>query len=121
MGAVVLTAGAGMWLIRNTQWSRDFLTTWYTLGEYDVQRLSPTATRSGDQDTLKRIVSAQPSHFKIMPQCSFNSYPFMVQWEGVYMKGDFNLHLAGKGNADDRVRLFHGFQDGHIYSAKPPH
>lgn len=109
-----------MWLVKNSAWTREFMVNWYEYGEKFVKKLRPTATRSGDQDTLKKLIPVHMEHFKIMPQCSFNSYPFLSKWEGVYMKGDFNLHLAGKGDAADRVNLFHKFQKGEIYSVMSP-
>jgi hypothetical protein len=38
------------------------------------------------------------SHVKLVPQCAFNSYPFFEGangLQGVYMHGDFAVHLAG--------------------------
>lgn len=109
-------------MIKNTEWSNDFLTKWYLEGEMILAKKNITneATfgRSGDQDTLKYLMKQGNTmdHFKILPQCSFNSYPYMRgSWDGVYMKGDFLIHLAGKGTPNIRVLMFEAFRDGHIY------
>src|SRR3990167_2094671 len=100
---------AGVWMIKNSKWSHNFLANWYETGTLFVTDPTITFGRSGDQDTLKHLLKSEENaqQVKILPQCSFNSYPYWREsWTGVYMKGDFMLHLAGKGTPDLRAEIF---------------
>jgi len=104
---------AGVWAIRSSAWSRDFLEQWWALSEF-VRPRSPGETKSGDNDALKHLMANMDrdelhTHVGIAPQCAFNSYlwhgslrnyfRFLLQpgaiARGMYKSGDFILHLAG--------------------------
>ncbi|KAI0513939.1 hypothetical protein KFK09_009971 [Dendrobium nobile] len=102
---------AGVFFVRRSKWSENFLETWWNLTSF-VQFGS---TKSGDNDALKYLIRNLSSHelrshVRISPmQCLFNSYPWYPSWKsvhqlifssgavwrGVYSRGDFMVHLAG--------------------------
>ncbi|XP_077241981.1 alpha-1,2-galactosyltransferase gmh3-like [Tasmannia lanceolata] len=102
---------AGIFFVRRSQWSLDFLNTWWNLTAF--VRLG--SSKSGDNDALKYMIRSLPSdefesHVRISPmQCLFNSYPWFptwktalrlitspkTTWQGAYSNGDFMVHLAG--------------------------
>jgi len=121
---------AGVWMIKDTVWSDMFLREWYERGERFVVDVNEPG-KSGDQDTLKFLMGVGKEqegleeerlmdrhlHMKVLPQCAFNSYPYWRgSWDGVYMAGDFLVHLAGKGSAALRAHLFEAFKNHHYYS-----
>ena len=121
---------AGVWMIKNTPWSDMFLREWYERGERFVVDINEPG-KSGDQDTLKFLMGMGKEvegleeermmdrhlHMKILPQCAFNSYPYWRgSWDGVYMVGDFLVHLAGKGSAALRAHMFEAFKNHQYYS-----
>lgn len=112
-------------MLKNTRWSRSFLDTWYVSGQEFLDERGINAShpfgKSGDQDTLELLIDEEGAnrreHAKTLPQCAFNSYPYWRgSWDGVYMKGDFLVHLAGKGTPTIRATMFEAFKKGQIYS-----
>jgi len=103
---------AGMFFMRNSQWSHDFLDRWWSQTDFVLPR---GLCRSGDNDALKHIMRLMPraekqQHVHIARmQCSFNSNlwiptprnhvrlytKFQRLWQGTYSSGDFIVHLAG--------------------------
>lgn len=111
---------AGAWMIRNTEWSHDFLNTWWNMDEYvRVKGLSV----SGDNDALYHYLTENmpqdefDQHVAVPPRCTFNSVtkwvtpsearkyeqdPDLVkqeEWylhEEYYHQGDLIAHVAGK-------------------------
>ncbi|KAG6550630.1 hypothetical protein Mapa_007727 [Marchantia paleacea] len=108
----VTGVNAGMFFMRNTEWSRQFLDLWWNQTSF----VEPFGLcKSGDNSALKHIIATMPEaerrqHVRIPPmQCVFNSnlwrpswrnshrlvtFTRMI-WQGVYAKGDFMVHLAG--------------------------
>eukprot|EP00208_Stichococcus_sp_RCC1054_P004603 CAMPEP_0206136108 /NCGR_PEP_ID=MMETSP1473-20131121/1342_1 /ASSEMBLY_ACC=CAM_ASM_001109 /TAXON_ID=1461547 /ORGANISM="Stichococcus sp, Strain RCC1054" /LENGTH=303 /DNA_ID=CAMNT_0053528387 /DNA_START=420 /DNA_END=1331 /DNA_ORIENTATION=+ len=114
---------AGIWLLRRSQWSQDFLQRWWDMKAY-VR--GPGDTKSGDNDALKALLDGERKagrHVGIAPQCAFNSYVWRSRlrdwWRlvymphtillGLYRPGDFILHLAGID--DKRVYLEHALEE----------
>lgn len=110
---------AGAWLIRNTDWSMQFLDHWWSMREY----VQPKGLGvSGDNSALKAyLASMDPDtfskHIAVPPRCLFNSVTKWVQkddppldtaeqihkyqWymhQEFYHKGDFVAHVAGVSN-----------------------
>eukprot|EP01094_Clydonella_sp_ATCC50884_P021983 TRINITY_DN4953_c0_g1_i1.p1 TRINITY_DN4953_c0_g1~~TRINITY_DN4953_c0_g1_i1.p1 ORF type:complete len:510 (+),score=120.87 TRINITY_DN4953_c0_g1_i1:168-1532(+) len=132
---------AGVWFIRNTPWSMAFLKRWFAQtdfiapldsgggsGDQDAlehlfERMALQKAKEGDGDGegtgegrggAAAARTQLEQHVKIVPQCAFNSY---VSWsvsgrDGIYVRGDFLVHLAGRSTAGNRVRLFQRLQDG---------
>ncbi|CAM6096459.1 unnamed protein product [Calypogeia fissa] len=103
---------AGMFFVRNSEWSRYFLDLWWNQTSF----VEPFGLcKSGDNDALKYLITTMPEaekrkHVRIPSmQCVFNSNLWRPSWrnairlvtasraiwEGVYAKGDFMVHLAG--------------------------
>lgn len=114
---------AGIWLLRRSKWSEQFLDRWWGMKDY-VR--APGGTKSGDNDALKALLDAERNngrHVGIAPQCAFNSYVWRSRvrdwWRlvympqtillGLYRPGDFILHLAGID--DKRVYLEHALEE----------
>lgn len=110
---------AGAWLIRNTEWSLQFLDHWWNMKEF----VKPKGLSvSGDNDALKAYLKSMEkdhfdAHIAVPPRCLFNSVaqwahkddpPFdsiekykEVHWyssHDAYHKGDFVAHVAGVDN-----------------------
>lgn len=110
---------AGAWLVRNTEWSREFLQTWWDMKEF----VKPKGLSvSGDNDALKAyLLGMDPDYFHqhilVPPRCTFNSVTVFLPPEEAesmtaeevkekdwymhlekYHKGDFIAHVAGKNN-----------------------
>ena len=108
--------------MKNTEWSNEFLKTWYIQGQEFLDERGINAShpfgKSGDQDTLELLMEEDEyfQHAKVLPQCAFNSYPYWRGiYDGVYMKGDFLVHLAGKGTPTIRATMFKAFREGRFY------
>lgn len=118
----VTGVNAGMFFMRNSEWSRYFLDLWWNQTSY----VEPFGLcKSGDNDALKYLINTMPEdekkqHVKIPSmQCVFNSNLWRpnwrnavrlvtvtkVIWEGVYAKGDFMVHLAGLNDKKKWVEL----------------
>ena len=118
---------AGAWLIRNTEWSREFLDHWWNMEKF----VKPKGLSvSGDNDALKHYLTQEMSkeyfnqHIVVPPRCTFNSVTvFLPPQEAAamteekikeqdwymhlekYHKGDFIAHVAGKNNKIDTTAL----------------
>ncbi|XP_068639527.1 alpha-1,2-galactosyltransferase gmh3-like [Aristolochia californica] len=107
----VTGVNAGTFFVRRSNWSQEFLDTWWNQTSF----VRFGSSKSGDNDALKNLISVLPSdalakHVRISPmQCLFNSYPWFpswktayrlvtspsIIWKGTYSNGDFMVHLAG--------------------------
>ena len=112
---------AGMWLMRNSPWSIDFLREWWSMTHY-IRKAG--GTLSGDNDALRVILREKEdvdAHVYIPPQCAFNSYawnPRVRMWwryrwdknkiitNGLFKDGDFAVHFAG---IDDKMYYIQEF------------
>lgn len=114
---------AGVWAVRNTDWTREFLQRWYDTEYYVL----PTGTSNhGDQDALNtRLERTRDFSTKVAvpPRCTFNSFGKFVEpheyeetvqnlqqqeWhlsEAYYHKGDWLAHVAGVDNKLDTLKL----------------
>jgi mannan polymerase II complex MNN10 subunit len=108
----VTGVNAGMFFLRNSEWSRQFLDLWWNQTSF-VEPFGKC--KSGDNDALKYLIKSMPEGEKrqhvLIPkmQCAFNSNLWRPNlrnairlvtfskeiWRGVYAKGDFMVHLAG--------------------------
>ncbi|XXG45419.1 hypothetical protein AAC387_Pa02g0506 [Persea americana] len=108
---------AGLFFVRRSKWSVDFLNTWWNQTAF----VRFGSSKSGDNDALKHLIKQLPpdelrNHVRIPPmQCIFNSYPWIPTWKtalrlfsspstiwnGAYSYGDFMVHLAG---LDEKTR-----------------
>ncbi|KAJ7297506.1 hypothetical protein O6H91_03G049100 [Diphasiastrum complanatum] len=108
----VTGVNAGMFFVKNSKWSEDFLDIWWNQTSF----IRPFGhVKSGDNDALKFLIENIPEkekerHMRIPHmQCVFNSHLWRPSfrnshrlvtltrtvWQGVYSKGDFMVHLAG--------------------------
>ncbi|GBG63411.1 hypothetical protein CBR_g38033 [Chara braunii] len=106
---------AGMFFVRNSTWSHEFLELWWSQSRF----VRPFGRcKSGDNDALKHLIATMDDaerrrHVRVpVMQCAFNSNlwrPSVVGskrlllqtkavWRGVFAKGDFMVHLAGVDN-----------------------
>ena len=115
---------AGAWLIRNTDWSRNFLETWWNMKSFVKP---PGLAKSGDNDALKAKVRQMPkkefdAHVAVPPRCTFNSFAKFIRPsqlitaqreienqdyymdEAYYHKGDLIAHVAGVDNKAETIR-----------------
>jgi hypothetical protein len=106
---------AGVLLIRNTPWSKQFLEDWWNMNNYV---LPPGLSKSGDNNALNAFLKQMPDfdhHVLVPPRCTLNSFAVFV-WphqkisdfymsENHYHKGDFIAHAAGCDNKAGAVRL----------------
>jgi galactosyl transferase GMA12/MNN10 family len=114
---------AGAWLIRNSEWSREFLTTWWNMKSY-VMPIGQSF--SGDNHALNDLLHSIPNfddHCVAPPRCTFNSFAKFVEKqqdqtatlnelmserfmnEGYYHMGDFVSHVAGVDNKRDTIKM----------------
>jgi len=94
------TINNGMFFLKNSEFSFWFLQRWWA-------SCDPDSHTWFDQDGMELVLQNElklarrdplHSHVKLVPQCAFNSYPFFEGangLHGVYMYGDFAVHLAG--------------------------
>ncbi|KAG9441430.1 hypothetical protein H6P81_017284 [Aristolochia fimbriata] len=107
----VTGVNAGTFFVRRSNWSQEFLDTWWNQTSF----VRFGSSKSGDNDALKSLISVLPEdelrkHVRVSPmQCLFNSYPWFPSWKtayrlltspstiwkGAYSYGDFMVHLAG--------------------------
>jgi len=109
---------AGVIMVRNSEWSKQFLQDWWNMTSY----VRPAGfSLSGDNNALKALLSDMPSlhpHVLVPARCTFNSFTMFVQTEArnfqqedwylstnFYHQGDFVAHVAGYDNKLDTVRL----------------
>lgn len=108
---------AGAWLIRKSNWSFQFLDTWWNMSSFVLPK---GLAISGDNDALKYFLTTHPelfdSHILKVPRCYFNSVAtWMVEGQDpaealtknrkkvgtansdyqIYHRGDFIAHVAG--------------------------
>ena len=114
---------AGAWIIRNSEWSIQFLTTWWNMESY-VQPIGHSF--SGDnhalKDLLRHDVSDFNEHCLVPPRCTFNSFAKFVRDNGnpeshqqlllertyneaYYHQTDFVAHVAGVDNKRDTIQM----------------
>jgi hypothetical protein len=116
---------AGVWLVRNTKWGREFLNTWWNMKSF----VKPVGlSHSGDNDALKALMHSIPAetlqtHVLAPARCTFNSFIKVVApndydqvvdslnqqdfylAEAYYHKGDFIAHVAGVDNKVDTLKM----------------
>ena len=119
---------AGMWMVRKSDWSTEFLKEWWSMTTFIRQKGD---TKSGDNDALKALLADEKKreeHVYVAPQCAMNSYPWTVSFkswgrylwdkkvimDGLYEEGDFILHFAG---VDDKMACIHKFQKSVTYGS----
>jgi mannan polymerase II complex MNN10 subunit len=122
------TVNAGAWMIRNSDWSRQFLQEWWNMDSFvNVAGLST----SGDNDAFNHLVEERlkqeddghTMQILVQPQCRFNSFGvFLTQQElrkgenwmkkqpwymsdRYYHAGDFVAHAAGINRKDEGIDL----------------
>ena len=118
---------SGAWMIRNSEWSINFLTTWWNMKSY-VQPIGHSF--SGDnhalKDLLRHNVSDFNDHCLVPPRCTFNSFAKFVRssssienpdpklqqillertyHEAYYHQSDFVAHVAGVDNKRDTIQM----------------
>lgn len=114
---------AGAWIIRNTPWSLNFLSSWWGLSSF-VMPIGQSI--SGDNDAFKHLLRTIPEfnqHCLVPPRCTFNSFAKFIDPdqlatakaaiteqsyymdEAYYHKGDFVAHVAGISNKKDTIKL----------------
>jgi mannan polymerase II complex MNN10 subunit len=115
---------AGVWLAKNTEWTRTFLQEWWDMQSFVKP---PGLAKSGDNDALKHKTSqmgtTDVSHLGVPPRCTFNSFARFVKpteyeaiqqslrdhdWyldEASYHKGDLIAHAAGVDNKVETIRM----------------
>lgn len=94
----------GVWMLRNSDWSRRFLDEWYNMTDF----IAPVGyAYSGDQAAMNELMQQYPAKIVSPPQCTFNSFVHLrddrvplnltaVQdSEYYYHEGDFVAHAAG--------------------------
>ena len=95
------TQHSGAFLLRNTEWSRDFLN---RLMEQTHLVFADFAPFLYEQRAFHYLLRTDPSireHIKILPSCAFNSRLETPFWHpDIYVPGDFVLHMAGKRKAE---------------------
>jgi mannan polymerase II complex MNN10 subunit len=116
---------AGVWLVHNTWWGRNFLDTWWNMKAF----VKPVGlSHSGDNDALKAFMQNLPEevilqHVLAPARCTFNSFIKVVApndyeqvltdlhqqdfylAEAYYHKGDFIAHVAGVDNKVDTLKM----------------
>eukprot|EP00262_Sarcandra_glabra_P003408 TRINITY_DN14088_c0_g1_i2.p1 TRINITY_DN14088_c0_g1~~TRINITY_DN14088_c0_g1_i2.p1 ORF type:complete len:333 (+),score=25.10 TRINITY_DN14088_c0_g1_i2:41-1000(+) len=82
----VTGVNAGIFFVRRSKWSVDFLNMWWNQTAF----VRFGGSKSGDNDALKYLVNTMPAaekqrHVRIPPmQCLFNSYPWFPTWKTSY-------------------------------------
>ena len=115
---------AGVWLVRNSEWGRNFLQEWWDMKSFVKP---PGLAKSGDNDALKHktahMSEAELQHIGAPARCTFNSFARFVKpdefqavqtrvkehpWymdEASYHKGDLIAHVAGVDNKVETIQL----------------
>lgn len=112
------TVNSGVWLLRNSEWSRKFLSDWWNLKSW-VRR--PGMSLSGDNAAFGHLVDqvlrSEPWRVEVPPRCNLNSFGVFLtdqqekeleqggaellqqqEWymsDKFYHKGDFINHASG--------------------------
>lgn len=97
---------SGVFLIKNSKWSRDFLKAWYSKKE------QYTHTTLKDNGALLKLLNSNPEfieHIKVVPQRMLGSYlnmcPKNRQETGEYQEGDFIIHFSGRSRFYKEKRM----------------
>ena len=115
---------AGVWLVRNSEWTRNFLQEWWDMKSFVKP---PGLAKSGDNDALKfktaHMNADDAAHIGAPPRCTFNAFARFVKpneyqavetklkdhhWymdEASYHKGDLIAHVAGVDNKVETIKL----------------
>lgn len=114
---------SGVFLVRNTEWSRGFLDDWWNMRSFVRP---PGLSLSGDNNAMKALLRNMPdfdSHVLSPPRCTFNSFAKFLtlsqsisvmdniedqEWyfdERHYHKGDFIAHTPGYDNKAECLRM----------------
>lgn len=115
---------AGVWLARNSEWTRTFLQEWWDMKTFVKP---PGLAKSGDNDALKHktahMSKEELRHIGAPARCTFNAFARFVkpddypavetrvkeqQWymdEASYHKGDLIAHVAGVDNKVETIQL----------------
>ena len=114
---------SGVFLFRNTEWTRQFLDDWWNMNDYVRP---PGFSLSGDNNALKALLRELPQfhqHVLSPARCTFNSFAKFLtlsesktamdqlpaqDWylsENYYHKGDFIAHTPGYDNKAETLRL----------------
>ena len=87
---------AGAWIIRNSEWSIHFLTTWWNMKSY-VQPIGHSF--SGDNHALKDLlrynVSDFDEHCLVPARCTFNSFAKFVRASSSSSSHSYHPHDYG--------------------------
>ena len=112
---------AGMWMVRNSNWTMQFLNDWWSMTSFI---LPPGQVRSGDNFALEELLGQKndrDEHVYVAPQCAFNSYTWnsvrknwrKYIWDrqsmvaGMYREGDFVVHFAGM---EDKMAFIQSYE-----------
>ncbi|KAL7561916.1 hypothetical protein ACA910_022477 [Epithemia clementina (nom. ined.)] len=117
---------AGAWILKNTEWSLQFLDQWWSMKEFVHPKGMST---SGDNAALKSYLLGMDKaefekHIGVPARCTFNSVTVFLtpkefekskglpiheqEWylhEEKYHKGDLIAHIAGKNNKIDTTAM----------------
>eukprot|EP00522_Entomoneis_paludosa_P016248 CAMPEP_0172440060 /NCGR_PEP_ID=MMETSP1065-20121228/844_1 /TAXON_ID=265537 /ORGANISM="Amphiprora paludosa, Strain CCMP125" /LENGTH=348 /DNA_ID=CAMNT_0013188841 /DNA_START=134 /DNA_END=1180 /DNA_ORIENTATION=- len=114
---------SGVFLLRNTEWSRQFLSDWWDMRSFVRP---PGMALSGDNNAMKALLRDMPDfqeHVLSPARCTFNSFAKFLTFsqqmtvmtnlneqpwynsEDYYHKGDFLAHTPGYDNKVDCLRL----------------
>lgn len=126
-----LTANSGAWLIRNTDWSREFLQAWWGMRRWVRE---PGLSLSGDNAAFGHLIEQRlqeqssihgtaTERIRLVPRCTFNSFAVFVpdddasppdvpmerqDWylsENFYHDGDFIAHASGVDQKEACVEM----------------
>ena len=123
---------SGVFLFRNTRWSRRFLQTWWNMTSFvKVHGLA----KSGDNDALKDLLKHTldfDEKVRSPPRCTFNSFAVFLKqneqkqpltsysWyldDEHYHQSDFIAHTPGKDNKAECLKLLLGLAAQHQTAA----
>jgi mannan polymerase II complex MNN10 subunit len=114
---------SGVFLVRNTAWSRSFLDEWWNMRSFVRP---PGMSLSGDNHAMKALLRDMPDfdkHVLSPPRCTFNSFAKFLtlsqsmsvmdnledqDWyfdERYYHRGDFIAHTPGYDNKAECLRM----------------
>ncbi len=92
-----LTINAGVFLVKNTEWSKNFLKKWYAQTQY----LNTGWLDNSALIYLQQYDNSSREKIKLVKQRIFNSFvgaPGREGSEGIWKEGDFICHYAGVPN-----------------------
>lgn len=126
----VISFNSGAWLIRNTDWSKEFLQRWWDMKQFSKIKGQAVAGDNHALNSLLRNSTFIAGKTGIPPRCQFNSVAkFLTPKQAIalspkslytnhknllhqenYHKGDFIAHIAGKFWYNLLPYLFHKLQ-----------